>query len=109
MKKSEIATIIFVASLSMMATYFIANTFIGKNSKLTMSVPIAEPLPPSPKDIQLSKQFFNENSLNPTVEVYVQNGTETTPENGLSTTKPDDAKNTPDTNADSTTSNETKQ
>lgn len=99
MKKAEIATIILVASISMMATYFIANALIGDNSKLSTTVKTAERLPANPGDVELSKQFFHKKSLNPTVEIYVEsdNQTTNTSDNALSSSKPDDTDSNPAT------------
>ncbi len=93
MKKTELATIIFVASLSMLGTYFIANAIIGEEAQLTASVKTAQRLPVNPGDVELSKQFFNEDALNPTVEVYVEsdNTSSNTADNALSSSKPADA------------------
>lgn len=93
MKKTEIATIIFVASLSMMATYFIANAIIGEDSTLSTTVKTADRLPANPGDVELSKQFFHDKALNPTVEVYVEsdNQSTNTADNALSSSKPGDA------------------
>ena len=95
MKKAEIATIILVASISMMVTYFIANALIGEDAKLSASVKTAERLPANPGDVELSKQFFHKKALNPTVEIYVDsdNQTTNTSDNALSSSKPDDTEN----------------
>lgn len=71
MKKSEIATIIFVVSLSMVITFFIAKAVIGDSSKLEEKVKHANAIPSSVEEIMLNNQFFNKNAINPTVEVYV--------------------------------------
>lgn len=107
MKKTEIATIIFVASLSMLATYFLTNTIIGDNSKLTATVKTAEKLPKNPGDVELSKQFFNKDALNPTVEIYVDsnNSSTNTTENSLSSAKPSDADSRDSANAPDPNSN----
>lgn len=96
MKKTEIATIILVASLSMMATYFIATSLINTDSTLSMSVKTTDRLPANPGDVELSKQFFHEDALNPTVEIYVESDNESsnTVDNSLSTSKPSDADST---------------
>lgn len=108
MKKTEIATIIFVASISMMVTYFIANTLIGDDAKLSTTVKTAERLPANPGDVELSKQFFHKKALNPTVEIYVEsdNQTTNTSDNALSSSKPDDSDTKQSSTNDATIENE---
>lgn len=70
MKKSEIATIILIASLSMFATFFIARALIGGDIKKEAVVRKATPID---QDVtRPSKTVFNKDSINPTVEVFVQ-------------------------------------
>jgi len=87
MKKSEIATIIFVVSLSMMATFFITKSVVGDKSKLEETVKQARSIPSSLDEVSLSKQFFNKDAINPTVEVFVEN--EGSASDNLTTDKPD--------------------
>ena len=87
MKKSEIATIIFVVSLSMLATFFITKTVVGDKSKLEENVKQARSIPGSIKDVNLSKQFFNKDAINPTVEVFVEG--ESSASDSLTTDRPD--------------------
>lgn len=69
MKKTEIAMIILIASLSMIATFFIARAILGDNIKREKTVPVVtqvkdELVPPS-------KLIFNEKAINPTIEIFV--------------------------------------
>lgn len=69
MKKTEIAMIILIASLSMLATFFLVRTIFGDSIKKDKTVPVItevrdELIPPS-------KLIFNKNAINPTVEVFV--------------------------------------
>lgn len=69
MKKTEIAMIILIASVSMFATFLIARTLLGDSIKREKTVPVVtevkdELVPPS-------KLIFNDDAINPTVEVYV--------------------------------------
>jgi hypothetical protein len=70
MKKTEIAMIVLIASMSMAVTFFVVRTIFGDNIKKEKTVPIVtevrdELIPPS-------KLIFNEKAINPTVEVYVE-------------------------------------
>lgn len=69
MKQSDIAALIVVASLSMIAAYFVANTMISGNlegsEKVKTTKTITEEIePPDP-------MIFNKDALNPTVEVVI--------------------------------------
>lgn len=71
MKKTEIAMIVLIASISMFATFFIARALLGDNIKREKAVPVVtevkdELVPPS-------KLIFSKDAINPTVEVYVDN------------------------------------
>lgn len=71
MKKTEVAMIVLIASISMFATFFIARALLGDNIKREKAVPVVtevkdELVPPS-------KLIFNKDAINPTVEVYVDN------------------------------------
>ena len=70
MKKTEIAMIILIASLSMLVTFFVVRTIFGDSIKKEKTVPVVtevrdELIPPS-------KLIFNKDAINPTVEVYVE-------------------------------------
>ncbi len=70
MKKSDIAMIVLIASVGMLIAYFIATSIsflhVPENGIKVQTMPkisadVAEP----------SKDVFNENAINPTVEVIV--------------------------------------
>lgn len=69
MKKSDIAMIILIASVSVLIAYFVAKSVIGDVQNQSVKVKIAEPITaeiekPDPK-------IFNANAVNPTVEVII--------------------------------------
>jgi hypothetical protein len=69
MKKSDIAMIILIASLSVLISYFIAKAVIGDVKKETVKVKTAEPIT---TDVQKpDTSVFNSNAINPTVEVII--------------------------------------
>ena len=69
MKKADIATIILVASLSTLITYWVVDAMLPKPDEMTetietmdiISVEVAEP----------DGEVFNPSAINPTVEVFV--------------------------------------
>lgn len=69
MKKTDIFTIIIIASIGMVAAFFISNSFLGDPDNLSMrhktiSAVSADVTAPNP-------ETFNTEAINPTVEVYV--------------------------------------
>jgi len=70
MKKTEIAMIVLIASLSMFATFFIVRTIFGDSIKKEKTVPVVTEV----RDVLIppSKLIFNEKAINPTVEVYIE-------------------------------------
>lgn len=69
MKKSDIAMIILIASISVLISYFVAKAVVGDVKKETVKVKTAEPIS---KDVeQPDTTIFNSNAINPTVEVII--------------------------------------
>ena len=72
MKSSEIASIILIASTSMLIAYFVASTVIGKPSgesvKVRTMAPITEIIETPDKTI------FNKDAINPTIQVEIGDG-----------------------------------
>lgn len=70
MKRSEIAMIILIASLSMLFTFTLAQSLLGDKVKQTAKV---EQTSAISKDLeQPAKRVFNAEAINPTVEVCVE-------------------------------------
>ncbi len=69
MKKSDIATIVTIAFVSMGAAYLLANTVIGQPSSGSVKVKTIEPI--TADVTQPDSSVFNSNAINPTVEVIV--------------------------------------
>ena len=72
MKKSDLAMIILIVSISVLVSYFVAKSIIGdvgnQSAKVKTIDPIsAELADPDPK-------VFNTNAINPTVEVTIGGG-----------------------------------
>jgi hypothetical protein len=72
MKKTDIAMIVFIASLSILVSYFVAKSVLGDARPQSVTVKTAEEIksditPPDPT-------VFNTSAINPTVEVFIGNG-----------------------------------
>lgn len=69
MKNTDIAAVILIASLSMLAAYFIADAVIGRPETGTAKVKTVDALT---SDVQQpDPTVFNKNAINPTVEVII--------------------------------------
>ncbi len=69
MKKSDLAMIVLIASLSVMAAYFLAQTIIGDPSEESVQVKTAELI--TAEVAEPDPDVFNKDAINPTVEVMV--------------------------------------
>lgn len=71
MKKSDIAMIILIASISILVAYFAAKAIIGDVGSQTAKVKTTEEIT---TDItEPNPTVFNSNAINPTVEVIIGN------------------------------------
>ena len=61
--------IIFIASISVMVAYFVANAIIGDVQNQTVKVKTAEPI--TSQVATPDPTVFNTNAINPTVEVII--------------------------------------
>lgn len=69
MKKSDIATIVTIALVSMGAAYLLATTVIGPPTSTSVKVKTIEAISSDVK--QPDSSVFNATAINPTVEVIV--------------------------------------
>jgi hypothetical protein len=69
MKKSDIAMVILIASISVMVAYFVANAVIGNVSSQSVQVKTADPI--TANVAQPDPAIFNSNAINPTVQVII--------------------------------------
>jgi hypothetical protein len=69
MKKSDIAMIILIASISILVAYFVANGIVGDAQSQAVKVKVAEPISASVD--KPNAEIFNSNAINPTVEVII--------------------------------------
>jgi hypothetical protein len=69
MKKSDIAMIIFIASISVLIAYFVANAVIGNVKDEAVKVKTTEAITTTIEEPDPA--VFNSNAINPTVEVII--------------------------------------
>jgi hypothetical protein len=69
MKKSDIAMIVLIASISVLVAYFVAKGVLGDVRNQSAQVKTAEKISSTLDDP--SPQVFNKNAINPTVEVII--------------------------------------
>lgn len=77
MKKSDIAMIVLIASVSILVAYFVAKGIFGGSVNQAVNVQTADPI--SANLVQPDPTVFNSNAINPTVEVTIGGGSNTTP------------------------------
>lgn len=69
MKNSDIATLILIASISMLVAYFVTDGIIGKPTNGNVKVKTIDPIT---ADVQEPDEaIFNKDAINPTVEVVI--------------------------------------
>lgn len=69
MKRTDVAALIFIASLSVLVAYFIADMVIGKPTSESVKVKTMSPI--SADIEQPDPSIFNKDAINPTVEVVI--------------------------------------
>ncbi len=69
MKSSDIAMIIFVASISLVAAYLIGGALINSPESRSTSVEVAVPI--GTEFLEPSNKIFNDNSINPTEKIKI--------------------------------------
>jgi hypothetical protein len=69
MKKSDVAMIILIASVSILVAYFVAKGIVGDVQNQSVKVKTAEPI--SEAIDAPDPTIFNPNAINPTVEVII--------------------------------------
>jgi hypothetical protein len=71
MKKNDIALIVLIVSVSLVASYFIVKAIVGDPKKQEVSAEVVEPI--TPNLVQPSNKIFNRDSINPTVVIQIGN------------------------------------
>lgn len=80
MKKSDIAMIILIISISVLVSYFVAKSVIGDVSSQSVKVKTTEVISADLADP--SPSVFNKDAINPTVEVTIGGSSDTSPLRG---------------------------
>jgi hypothetical protein len=77
MKKTDIAMIILIASMSVLVAYFVAGALpIFKSNQEPVKVKTVDAISPTVDD-QPDPSIFNKDAINPTVEVLIGGNTNT--------------------------------
>lgn len=71
MKKNDIALLILIVSLSLIASYFLLSTLLVKPSATRGAVEVVEPI--SAELTEPSDKIFNEKAIDPTVVIEIGN------------------------------------
>lgn len=69
MKKNEIAILVLIVSIVVVATYFVLNAVIGKAAAQAVNVEKAEAF--TTELVLPSDKIFNKDAINPTVKVKI--------------------------------------
>lgn len=80
MRKNDIALIVLIVSVSLVATYFVARAIIGEPKNDLVQVEVVEPI--APDIVQPSPQIFNKDAINPTVNIEIGNSANEQPFGG---------------------------
>lgn len=73
MKKADVAMIILIASVSVLVSYFVARSVFGDVYSGSAKVKTIDAIEPT--IVEPSSDIFNDNAINPAVQVQI-NGTE---------------------------------
>lgn len=72
MKRTDVAMIVFIASISVLLSYFVAKAVLGDTQSEAVTVKTIDAIQ---KDVKNpDERVFNEAAVNPTVEVYIGKG-----------------------------------
>lgn len=76
MKKTDIAMIILIASVSVLTAYFVANSLpFFQDTRKPVTIKVADPI--TVTDEKIDTTIFNKDAINPTVEVIIGNDQQT--------------------------------
>lgn len=71
MKRSDIAVIILIVSISLLVGYFIGNAVIGAPKQKTLQAEVVEPI--SAEVTEPSSKIFNDSAINSAVPITIGN------------------------------------
>jgi hypothetical protein len=72
MKKTDVAMIILIASVSVLIAFFVTRSIFGNAASEPVEVQTIERIDPTLSEVNTS--VFNENAINPAVEVQITPG-----------------------------------
>jgi hypothetical protein len=72
MKKTDIAMIILIASVSVLIAFFVTRSIFGDSANQPVTIKTIEKINPTLGEVDPS--IFNENAINPAVEVQITPG-----------------------------------
>ncbi len=72
MKKTDIAMIILIASVSVLIAFFVTKAAFGESTNEPVEVDTIERIEPTLSEVDST--IFNENAINPAVEVQITPG-----------------------------------
>ena len=72
MKRTDIAMIIVIASVSVLVSYLVANTLLGSTKNEAVTVKTIDAI--TDEVDEPDERVFNKDAINPTVEVYIGEG-----------------------------------
>jgi flagellar basal body-associated protein FliL len=72
MKKTDIAMIILIASISILIAFFVTRSLFGSSANEPVNVKTIERIDPTLSEVNPS--VFNSNAINPAVEVQITPG-----------------------------------
>lgn len=73
MKKTDIAMIVLIATVSVMIAFFVTQSIVGTPSSETVKVKTIEKIESA--TIEPSATIFNKDAINPAVKVQINNST----------------------------------
>ncbi len=74
MKKTDIAMIILIATVCVLVAFFVTKSLVGTPSTDTVKVKTIEKI--DPEITEPDTAIFNQDAINPAVQVQINNGTE---------------------------------
>ena len=72
MKKTDIAMIVLIASVSILIAFFVTKSIFGGSANEAVNVKTIEKIDPTLSEVDPT--IFNENAINPAVEVQITPG-----------------------------------
>lgn len=72
MKRTDVAMIILIASISVFLSYFIVKAIFGDSANQPKNIKVADPI--NAVVDEPDSRIFRDNAINPTIEVFIGRG-----------------------------------